>query len=58
MPSPQLTDEVSIMSLRSLIFWVMVGALGLAGLASMMNSDAPVMTLENSLGAEIQTSRL
>jgi hypothetical protein len=58
MSSPHLTVEPEVMSLRGLIFWAMIGALGLAGLASVMETDAPVMTLENSLGAEVETSRL
>ena len=58
MSLPQLAVEPEGMSLRGLIFWAMIGALGLAGLASMMETDAPVMTLESSLGAEVETSRL
>ena len=58
MSSPQLNDGLRRMSLRGLIFWGMLGALGVAGLAAVGEREAPVTTLEHTLGADVKISRL
>ena len=46
------------MSVRSLIFWGILGALGVVGLTVVDGPDASVTTLEKTLGAEVTTSSL
>ncbi|MGR3513714.1 MAG: hypothetical protein ACU0GG_13205 [Paracoccaceae bacterium] len=46
------------MTWRGLIFWGCVGALGVAGLAAVSKPEAPFVTLEQTLGADVTTSRL
>ena len=58
MSSPHSDVRLTVMSLRGLILWAIFGALGLAGLAALDVADAPVMTLENSLGSDVETTRL
>ena len=46
------------MSLRGLIFWGILGALGVSGLAAVSEPEAPVTTLEQTLAIEVETTRL
>ena len=58
MSSPQLGVDLRRMSFRGLIFWGILGALGVAGLANVAVREAPVTTLEQTLGADVEISRL
>lgn len=58
MPMPQLADQKDGMTLRGLIFWGLVCVLGTGALAAMYGPDAPVLSLKQGLGTEVQTTRL
>ena len=58
MPLPHLDDVTVGMTLRGLIFWGIACTLGVVAVSSMAKPDAPVLSLEMGLGAEVQTTRL
>lgn len=58
MSSPQFGDVTGVMSIKGLIFWGVVGAVGVVGLSSLFKPDAPVTTLEQTLGATVEITRL
>jgi hypothetical protein len=58
MSLPQLPDDDETMSMKSLIFWGFMVALGVAGLASIAEPGSAITSLEQGLGAEVETTRL
>ncbi len=46
------------MTVRGIIFWGVACVLGVVAFSTMAGSEAPVISLENGLGAEVQITRL
>ena len=46
------------MTVRGFIFWGIACTLGAVAVSTMIETEAPVISLENGLGAEVQITRL